>query len=177
MLFILPWIRNQTKHSFESIDFNLPSVWSSFVLTTNPVVRVAQAYLFMYLLTYPQTNTVQPRQQKANPMVHLRNHHWSHQNLPQRYLWNNHCDCRVADNRHFRSRHHHWVRKSLYSHQNFHREVLQLLIRTQFRKQYDYPMRANDLWKHLSLHAEDRKLNGVQFMHNLHKFNRNELSR
>ena len=53
LLIILPWIRNQTKHSFDSIDFNLQSVWSSFVLTTNPVVRVAQAYLFMYILAYP----------------------------------------------------------------------------------------------------------------------------
>lgn len=52
LLFILPWIRNQSKHSFDSIDFNISSVWSSFVLTTNPVVRVAQAYLFMYISIY-----------------------------------------------------------------------------------------------------------------------------
>ena len=44
LFFILPWIRRQAKKPFEKIDLAPTSMMESFLMTTNPVIRLAQLY-------------------------------------------------------------------------------------------------------------------------------------
>lgn len=56
MFFILPWIRRQAKKGYVKINFSLPAMVESFVMTTNPIIRVAQ----LYFLRYPLPNAARP---------------------------------------------------------------------------------------------------------------------